>query len=149
MTMKKVRFNISINAPREQVWKILWEDASYRKWTRVFHEGSYAVTDWKKGSKVLFLSPDGEGMVSVIEEIRPDEYMSIKHLGMVKNGVEDLDSEETFKWSGAHENYTLKGMNGKTELIIDMDTTEDYFEYFSKIWPEALKIIKALSENNS
>ena len=54
--MKNMNFDISINAPREKVWEVLWDDASYRKWTSAFSEGSYAVTDnWKKGSKILFL----------------------------------------------------------------------------------------------
>ena len=60
--MEKMIFTQQINAPKEKVWNILWEDASYRKWTTPFCEGSYAVNDnWKEGSKVLFLSPGGDG----------------------------------------------------------------------------------------
>jgi hypothetical protein len=29
------------------------------------------------------------------------EFMSFKHLGMVKNGVEDLNSEQIKEWPGA------------------------------------------------
>jgi uncharacterized protein YndB with AHSA1/START domain len=71
--MEKMNFSIDINAPREKVWKTLWEDASYRKWTRVFIEGSHAVTDWQEGSKVLFLDGKGEGMVSKVQTNRPNE----------------------------------------------------------------------------
>ena len=62
--MKTLKFKIEINAPKEKVWNILWEDASYRKWTATFCEGGYAVTDWKENSKALFLTPNGEGMVN-------------------------------------------------------------------------------------
>lgn len=144
--MEKQRFNITINAPKEKVWKVLWNDATYRKWTSVFNEGSYAETDWKEGSKVLFLSPSGEGMVSTIAANRPNEFMSIKHLGTVKDGVEDLDSEETRKWSGAMENYTLKTVNGKTELTVEMDITQEYKDFFLETWPKALEKVKELAE---
>ena len=145
--MEKLNFNVMINATPEKVWKVLWTDDTYRKWTSAFSEGSYAETDWKQGSKVLFLDGQGSGMVSRIAESRPNEYMSFEHLGEVKDGIEDTTSESVKQWAGAHENYTLKKVNGKTELSIDMDITEDFKEMFSKMWPAALKNVKRLSEN--
>ena len=146
--MIKLKFNTTIDAPREKVWSVLWNDETYRAWTSAFMEGSYAETDWKQGSKVLFLDGKGEGMVSTIADARPNEYMSIKHLGMVKDGVEDTTSEEVKKWAGAMENYTLKGENGRTELLVDMDTTEGSVEYFEKTWPKALEKLRELAEKN-
>ena len=85
-------------------------------------------------------------MVSRIEENVTNEFMSFKHLGMVKNGVEDMDSEEVQKWKGAMENYTLKDVNGKTELIIDIDIAEDHSDYFQTTWPKALEKVKEMAE---
>src|SRR5690349_5697086 len=119
MVMEKLNFKTVINATPEKIWKVLWNDDTYRKWTSAFAEGSYAETDWKQGSKALFLGEDGSGMVSRIAENRPNEYMSIEHLGEIKNGVEDTTSEKIKNWAGAHENYTLRKVDGKTELIID------------------------------
>jgi ligand-binding SRPBCC domain-containing protein len=147
--MEKQVFNISINAPREKVWNILWSKDSYKAWTAPFAEGSHAETDWKKGSKVLFLDGKGSGMVSTVAENIPNEYMSFEHLGEIKNGVEDLDSPNVKQWAGAHENYTLKTVNGKTELKIDMDVTDEFKEMFRTIWPKALDKIKELSESNN
>ncbi|MEO6731098.1 MAG: SRPBCC domain-containing protein [Ferruginibacter sp.] len=147
--MEKINFSIDINAPKEKVWQILWDDASYKKWTSVFSEGSHAVTDWKQGSKVLFLDGKGSGMVSQIDTNRPNEYMSIKHLGMVKNGVEDLHSDEVKQWAGAHENYTLTEEGGATLLTIDIDMAEEHKTYFMDTFPLALKQIKTLSETNN
>jgi uncharacterized protein YndB with AHSA1/START domain len=146
--MEKQKFSISIDAPREKVWNVLWNDDTYRAWTSAFSEGSHAETDWQKGSKVLFLDGKGSGMVSTIAENIPNEYMSIKHLGIVKDGVEDTSSEEVTQWSGAFENYTLKTVNGKTELVIDMDTTEEFKDYFEKTWPIALDRLRELAEKN-
>jgi hypothetical protein len=146
--METREFRISINAPREKVWNVLWDDSSYRAWTSVFAEGSHAETDWKKGSKVLFLDNRGRGMVSVIAEKIPNEFMSFKHLGEVKEGVEDTSSKRVSQWAGALENYSLKTVNGKTELTVDMNITDEFMDYFLNTWPKALDKVKELAEKN-
>lgn len=147
--MEKMKFSISINAPKEKVWQTLWNDASYRKWTSVFMEGSHAVTDnWKEGSKVLFMDPKGNGMVSSVAANKPNEFMSFKHLGEVKDGVEDTTSEKVKAWAGALENYTLKGNNEKTELLVEMEMnlSPDFKDYFVNTWPKALDKLKEAAE---
>ncbi len=145
--MEKIEFSIHINASKEKLWQILWNDASYRKWTSVFTEGSHAITDnWKEGSKVLFLDAKGNGMVSTVAMNKPNEYMSFKHLGEVKNGVEDTSSDKVKGWAGAMETYTLKEANGKTELLVEMDTHEDFKDYFINTWPKALDKLKEAAD---
>jgi hypothetical protein len=147
--MEKINFSTSIHASREKVWDVLWNDDSYGKWTSAFCEGSYAKTDnWKEGSKVLFLSPDGDGMVSKVASNKPNKFMSFEHLGVVKNGAEDTESESVKSWAGAKENYTLNDENGKTKLVVDMDSTDEFKDYFLKTWPIALEKVKELSEKN-
>ena len=146
--MEKINFSASINAPKEKVWKILWDDSTYRIWTTPFHEGSHAVTDnWKEGSKVLFLGPDKSGMVSSVAANRPNEFMSFEHHGEVKEGIEDTTSEKVKGWAGAKENYTLKENGGVTELKVEMDINADFKEYMMNTWPRAIEEIKRLSEN--
>ncbi|MBO9204103.1 MULTISPECIES: SRPBCC family protein [Niastella] len=145
--MEKQEFTIAIDAPREKVWTVLWNDEYYRAWTAAFTEGSHAITDWKKGSKVLFLDGKGMGMVSRIDETIPNEYMSFEHLGSIKDGVEDVTSDEAKSFAGAHENYTLKDRNGKTELVVDMDMNDEFKDYFIKTMPKALEKVKELAEH--
>lgn len=152
--MEKQQFSIAIDAPREKVWNTLWNDDSYPAWTAVFSEGSRAEIDgkpagqqgWKKGSKIMFLNSKGEGMVSSIAENIPHEYLSIRHLGFIKDGIEDTESEQVKKWAGALENYTLKTVDGNTEVTVDMDITEEYKDYFVNTWPKALDKLKELAE---
>jgi uncharacterized protein YndB with AHSA1/START domain len=149
--MEKSAYKITIDAPKEKVWSTLWNDNTYRQWTAPFAEGSRAETDWKQGSKVLFLDGKGQGMVSTIAENKPNEFMSIKHLGSYKDGVEDYDSDEVKQWAGSYENYTLKTVNGKTELSIDMGAAampKDMADYFAQTWPKALDKLKELAEKN-
>ena len=125
--MQKIILSTTINAPKEKVWEVLWDLDAYRAWTKAFSESSTVQTDnWKEGSKLLFHDGNGSGMVSEVAANRPNEYMSFRHLGMVKNGIEDTTSDEVKIWAGSMENYTLKGENGSTELIIDMDINDEY-----------------------
>jgi hypothetical protein len=144
--MENMQFDININAPKEKVW-----NASYRNWTSAFTEGSYAVTDnWEKGTKVLFLDAKGSGMVSVVAENRPNEYMSFKHLGEVIDGVEDVRSDRIKQWSGAMENYTLTETLDGTNLKVEMEgnLSVEFISYFSNTFPKALQKLKALAEEN-
>src|SRR5512132_760758 len=146
MPIEKLTFSTAIDAPREEVWRVLWDDATYREWTSVFAEGSYAVTDWKQGSKALFLTPAGDGMVSRIAVHRPAEFLSLEHLGTVKNGVEDLQAGADQGWTGAHENYTLTADGRGFKLTIEMDSTPEYASYFEGTWPKALDKLKQICE---
>lgn len=152
--MKKIHHSILIQAPREKVWDVMLGDATYREWTTAFNPGSYFKGDWSEGSKILFLGPDPEnpnatgesGMVSRIKENRLHEFMSIEHLGLYKNGVEDYESDEVKKWAPSFENYTFTEKDGGTEVSVDMDAADEYEDMFNGMWPEALKKLKEVAE---
>jgi uncharacterized protein YndB with AHSA1/START domain len=149
--MRKLHYSIIIDAPREKVWNTMLDMDSYRLWTDAFQSGSHYVGDWSKGSKMLFLAPEKtgamSGMVSRVKENRPYEYISLEHIGIVQGGKEDTSSDEAKKWAGALENYTLMGRGDQTEVLVDMDTSEDeYEEMFQTTWPEALQKLKQLAE---
>lgn len=148
--MEKLHQEIFIKAPREKVWDVMLSDKTYREWTKAFHEGSYFKGRWEKGSKMLFIGPDDQGgemgMVSRIAQSKKPEFVSIEHLGIYKNGVEDTTSPEAKKWSPAFENYTFKEKDGGTELHVDMDIDKENREMFESMWKEAFKLLKALAE---
>lgn len=146
--MKTLEFNTTINASPGKIWNVLWDDATYRQWTSVFSEGSYAVSDWKEGSRVYFQSPQGDGMFSMIEKLVPNEYMAFKHLGELKGGKEQPETEITRAWAGAMETYTLKPNGNSTELFVTVDITEDHVSYFEDAFPKALEKVKSISEQS-
>jgi len=147
--MERKKFQTSISANPERVWEVLWEDAHYREWTSVFCEGSHAVSDWREGSKILFLSPEGEGMASKIAKLVPHEFMSFHHLGIVKAHQEIYDDPEAKQWAGAEENYSLKPITGGVTLTVEMDLTPEYQSYFETVWPKALDKVKEIAERSS
>jgi ligand-binding SRPBCC domain-containing protein len=149
-TMDKLQFSIVIDAPKEKVWNTMLNEDTYKVWTEPFAPGSHYKGDWKQGSKILFLAPDSNGqmggMVSRIKDNKPYEFISIEHLGYVQDGKEDTESEEVKKWAGAHENYTFKEKDGRTELTVDMDTSEEFTQMFEGLWPKALQKLKETAE---
>jgi uncharacterized protein YndB with AHSA1/START domain len=153
LVMQKIHFSIEIDAPKEKVWHAMLDDATYREWTKAFSPGGYFKGDWSEGSKILFLGPDpqtGEegGLVSEVVENKPYEYLSLKHIGIIQNSVEDTTSDEARKWTPAFENYTFTEKDGKTEVQVDMETAEELIEEFEKMWPEGLKNLKEIAEQS-
>jgi hypothetical protein len=120
---------------------VLFGVDSYPKWTAVFAEGSQVETDWKKGSRAIFGDGKGNGMLAVIHENIPYQYLSIKHIGEIKDGEETLHN-----WGESFENYTLNEKEGQTELLIDMDIIKEWIEYFKETWPKALVKVKEIAE---
>ena len=143
---EKLTFSITINASRERVWHALFDDGPFRKWSSEFAAGSHYVGDWSEGSEIRFLVDGGDGMVSMIDENRPHEYMSIRHIGFIVKGVEDRESDAVKSWSPAFENYTLQDAGDGTRLTVVTDTFNDFVEYFNETWPKALEVVKGTAE---
>lgn len=144
--MEKLVFNISIKATTEKIWKVLWDDETYRKWTSAFCEGSYVETTWNEGDKIYFLGPTGEGMNSIIETKIPNEYMAFKHIGEIKDFKEVPPNEETQKWVGAMETYRLTQKGDMVDLQSEVDVIEKHIDYFKEAFPKGLQVIKELAE---
>jgi hypothetical protein len=148
--MKTLHFEVSINAPKKSVWSAMLGQESYKIWTAEFGAGSYYEGSWEKGNTIRFLGPGGgEGMISVIAENRQEEFVSIKHLGFIKNGVDDTDSPEIKAWTPAFENYTFSEINGITTLKVDVDGIPELEEFMENAWPKALKTLKEMCERRA
>ncbi len=151
MKTERMFFEILIKESPEKIYQTMLNDKTYRDWTSIFSEGSYYKGSWEKGSKILFLGPgkNGEmGMVSRIEENIPAKFVSIKHLGLVENGVEITSGPSVVGWAGAFENYIFEVEDGSTLLKIELDSNEEFKGYFETTWPQALERLKLLCEGS-
>ena len=101
---------------------------------------------WEQGAKIRFLAPSGDGMVSDIAENRPHEFVSIRHLGFLANGVEDTTSDAVRAWAPAYENYTFATVPGGTRVTVDQDVPAEWEEHMVGAWPKALALLKQISE---
>lgn len=145
--MKLMHFSITIRAPKETVWDTMLQLQTYRSWTAEFMPGSYYEGSWEHGAQIRFLGPGGSGISSVIAESKPYQFISIKHLGMVMNGSDDMESPAAKAWSSAYENYTIADRDGSTELKVELSGLPAEFEQdMAAAWPKALAKLKSLCE---
>jgi uncharacterized protein YndB with AHSA1/START domain len=149
--LEVIYFSAEINAPVENVFKIMLEDEPFKQWTAEFNPTSSYRGSWDKGSKMLFIGTDENGveggMVSHIRENVANSFISIEHLGLVKGKEEITSGAEVEGWAGCLENYTFINQNGKTILEVDMDANPDFKSYFEEAWPRALKKLKLICES--
>lgn len=147
--MKRVHYTRTIRAPRSRVWKTMLEPDTYRLWTTAFTPGSRYEGSWATGERIRFLSPGGEGLVAEIAEARPPEFVSIRHLGVVKDGIEDCSSPEVRKWAPAFETYALAEVPAGTELRVELDLAPEHEGTMADLWEAALDSLAALCERGT
>jgi len=99
-----------------------------------------------KGARIRFLSPEGGGMVAQIAANRLHEFISIRHLGIIQDGVEDTDSAAVKAWGPAFENYRFRDVDGATEVSVECDTSPEFEDYLRDAWPKALAALRELCE---
>lgn len=150
VSKNSMHFGITIKASVERVYKTMLEPETYSEWTSVFNPSSHFIGSWEKGSKILFLGTDSNGirggMVSRIRENIPHKFVSIEHLGIVEDEKEIYSGQKVEGWAGALENYTFINNEGSTQLEIDLDVDSDYETYFTETWPKALTRLKSICE---
>lgn len=78
-------------------------------------------------------------MVSRTAENIPNHFVSISHYGLLKAYIEII---EVGKWANGFENYAFEENNGITNLIVDLDKTEDFLDYMNQTYPKALHKLK-------
>ncbi|WP_338847291.1 SRPBCC domain-containing protein [Massilia sp. W12] len=149
-SLKHIQFNITIHAPASTVWRTVTEADSYQRWTSAFSAGSYYEGSWEEGAKIRFLAqPSGDGMLSEIAQSRKDEFISIRHLGMISNGVEDTSSDAVRAWAPCYENYTFVSIPAGVNLLIELDVPAEWEQFMNEAWPQALLLLKQLSEQGA
>lgn len=151
--MKRRHYSIEIDAAAEKVYDLmlgLTNKKSYEEWTAAFSPTSSYEGSWKKGSKICFtcITEDGrkEGMLSEIMENIVNEFVSVRHYGLVQNGEEITSGPSVEKWAGGLENYSFKESSGKTLVSIEQDLTEEYVAMFDEMWPTVLAKLKEICE---
>lgn len=151
--MKKMNFEIIINAPTEKVYHCMLDRPTYKQWTAAFNPTSDYEGSWEKGSDIYFVGTNKkgqkEGMISRIKENIPNKFVSIEHLGMIQDGKEVTSGPEVDPWAGSLENYSFSSVNGGTKVEVELDTNSEFEAYFEDSWPKALNKLKEICERKN
>jgi hypothetical protein len=148
--MENMKFSVAINAPVEKVFNTMLGPEGYKQWTSVFNPSSSFEGTWGLDEKISFIgiSKEGkkEGMVGLIRQFKPNDYVSIEYVGLLDGEHIKTEGQEMESWIGNHENYTFKSNGNQTTLIVDLDVVEPYIRYFKETYPKALEKLKEISE---
>ena len=144
--MKTLEFTKEFHAPIQKVWNTLWDKDTYPTWTNAFNPNGSSImqSDGKVGGKTLFLDGKGNGMISTITVKNEPYDMVFKHLGELKDGIEDTTSDKIKQWSGSLEEYHLKENNGVTTLIVKVQTDEAWAEMLQNGFEKGLEVLNNL-----
>ena len=151
--MKKLQFKKDIKASAEKVYNTMLGISNiktYEQWTSEFNPTSTYEGSWEKGAKIYFIGTDENGkrggMVSEIADNMPFRFVSIRHYGILDGDNEITEDAEVEKWAGGLENYSFEENNGVTTVTVDVDSMEDYIDFFNKTFPKALDKLKEIAE---
>lgn len=139
-----MRFTTRVNASKEKVWEILWQDETLREWMEFVDPGTYMIGKLEKGLTVQFNSAEGYGVTSLVTELTPNEYVLFKHQADTKNVGEKTRDDQ---WANGTESYRLTETSTVTTLEMKFDVPLELEQIMLSSYPKALKKIKELAEN--
>ncbi|HOI87887.1 MAG TPA: SRPBCC family protein [Lentimicrobium sp.] len=146
--LRKHSFRIHIRSTAVNVWNALFDDQSYRKWTSVFCEGSYLEGELKQGGRVRFLTPKGNGMYSNVVVYKLHQQIVFQHIGNVSELNEEPVDDNSEKWTGAREGYTLEESGNSVLLTVDIDLSPDDAPYFEEHFPKGLELVREMATSH-
>lgn len=144
--IKKLKFEVEIEATAATVWDKMWDKKSYTEWTTPFCAGTYFTGEMELGSRIHFVAPSFEGMYSDVFYLIPNKLLIFKHIGMLKDLKEQPIDAETEKWTGSFETYKLNEVDGITSVTAEIDCVPEYINYMNDKFPLALQELKKISE---
>lgn len=145
--MKRLTFAINIKTDAKNLWHQLWDLENYKAWTNIFCEGSYYESSkFEQGEKIHLLTPSGEGMYSILETVKPFQFLAFKHIGFLKDFKEMPLDEATEQWTNAIESYEIIPNEESCLLKVKVDTAEAYLDHMNNVFSKALEILKKQCE---
>lgn len=150
--MKPVTHSITINAPKQKVWRVLTEHPFVDEWTGGYMDGSTVKGEFGLGEKISYQSPEG-GVKVVVKEFLPGERLVTVVNANLKPDGQDLQEgdegyEDSKEWIGSTDAYELTEEDGKTTLTITTHYPETFDEStHSSAQSESFSKLKDLAES--
>lgn len=142
----RLDFEININATIEKIWDTLWNPNKINDWLKVFEESTYVVGNIEEGENIRFMNGNNSGMNTIVHSKITNKQVIFRHIGYIENG-EVVVSDESKAWENAMEGYVITQSDNGCKLIVFLDTTEKYVDYFQPVFKKALEFIKDKCEN--
>lgn len=145
--MKKLEYQISINASPKHVWETMLAPDTYREWVAGSWPDSFYEGRWAQGEEVRFIGESGAGTLVRINTYQPYHLIEAEHIAILLAGGErDTTSDMAQNWIGTTENYHFEATDGGTLLTVTMGINPEWEKMFNDGWPKALAQLKAVCE---
>ncbi len=145
--MERLTYQIEISAPARTVWETMLQEDTYKLWVAKSWPGSIYQGKWEQGEQIRFVGPDGSGTLAELTEVKPYASVHARHIAVLgPGGEEDRGSDIAKGWVGITEAYRFEERNGKTTLVVTIETTPYWKKMFDEGWPTALQELKKLAE---
>lgn len=135
--------SLEIKAPRPKLWDVL---LNFNSWPSPLGPNTSIETDWLLNGDIHFIDLEGNGLAGKILTYRTEEIISIKYLALLRNGREDISSNEAREWIGAREVWQLDQHARSCFLTIEKDIPPRLIKDMSLKWDEALYRISDMAE---
>lgn len=149
--MKNLRHSIEIKAPKEKVWRVLWDDQTLRDWASIIDPGTYMTGNLEEGNEVNFIGNSAGGVrygvTSRVEKLIPYKYVLFTRIADIVVHPDEKIEQRDKQWTGGMESYELTENGGKVNLTIVQDVPDELVEYFNNALPKVLERVKVLAEN--
>lgn len=139
--MQNLEFQTQIKATPEKIWEVLFSQDGYKKWSSAMNEGTYFEGNWEEDSIMKFLDSSNNGMYNVVEKNIPNRELRMKHLGWILEG--ELSPQG---WEDATVTYLLYANEEGTLLKAEVNSLDEFVDFFTTKYPANLEKIKNLSE---
>lgn len=140
--MKLLEFTTQISATPEKVWNVLFTQDYYGKWSSAMNSGTYFEGNWEEGSIMKFLDQKNNGMYNLVEINKENQLLRMKHLGWIIDG--ELSPQG---WEDSTVTYILEPNDNGTLLKAEVNSLDEFIEFFNTKYPQNFELIKNLSES--
>lgn len=142
---RRLVFGCEIAAPRQHVWHLMLDDATFRRWTLPFCDGSHYRGDWTVGRELRFLDPHGNGTLGRVVAHWPAEIVCLRREASLRAHRRVVEPPER-DWTGCTEDWLFSGHDGSTRLRVEADVPPAHGDALARAWPRALACLKTLCE---
>lgn len=136
--MKKLEYKTEIIATTEKVWNTFWNAETYEKWS----SGNRFEGTWEQGTVMKFFDTQNNGMFNLVETNVLQKELQMKHLGWIMNG--ELSPQG---WEESNISYLLDPIENGTELKVNVNSLDEFVDFYSGYVPKIFEKIKDLAEN--
>jgi hypothetical protein len=140
--MQNVSYSIVIHAPADTVWRVLWDEDTFRDWAATFAPGSRIQADWTQGGRFEFTDSSGSVSYGFIRRIAPGKMMYFEHVGEIRDGT-----ESPYPDAPRREIYILEQYDQAVRLTLEQDVPDEFADIFGEATPRAFARIKELAES--